>query len=96
MKRIILILLAISMIFGTLIVIGCNSKETTETTESVVETVPETEPESTTALIFDKDSMHYTVVRSTYAGSIAIDAVKEIEGSEGLVALATYLMERNY
>ena len=26
----------------------------------------------------------------------AIDAVSEIEGSEGLVALASYLMERNY
>ena len=78
MKKLILFILALSMILGAVSFVGCESEDMPETTEALVETAPETEPIPTSALIFDKDTMYFTVVRSTYAGTVVIESVKSI------------------
>lgn len=78
MKKLILFILALSMILGAVSFVGCESEDVPETTESLAETAPETEPIPTSALIFDKDAMYFTVVRSTYAGTVVIESVKSI------------------
>ena len=78
MKKIVLFILVLATVLSTVILSGCEAEEPVETTEALVETVPETEPAPTTAVIFDMDAMHYTLVRGTYAGTVAIDAVKDI------------------
>ena len=78
MKKLILFILALSMILGAVSFVGCESEDVPETTEALAETAPETEPIPTSALIFDKDTMYFTVVRSTYAGTVVIESVKSI------------------
>ena len=78
MKKLILFILALSMILGAVSFVGCESEDVPETTEALAETAPETEPIPTSALIFDKDAMYFTVVRSTYAGTVVIESVKSI------------------
>lgn len=78
MKKLILFFLVLSMILGTVSFVGCESEDVPETTEALAETAPETEPIPTSALIFDKDAMYFTVVRSTYAGTVVIESVKSI------------------
>ena len=74
--RILILILCISMLAG--LFASCNQTETPETTEPETTALPETEPAPTTAVLFDMDAMHYTLVRGTYAGTVAIDAVKDI------------------
>lgn len=78
MKKIILFMLVLSMILSAAFLSGCENDVAVETTEAQVETIPETEPAPTTAVLFDMDAMYYTLVRGTYAGTVAIDAVKDI------------------
>ncbi len=78
MKKLILFFLVLSMILGTVSFVGCELEDVLETTEALAETAPETEPIPTSALIFDKDAMYFTVVRSTYAGTVVIESVKSI------------------
>ena len=78
MKKIILFMLVLAMILSAALLSGCENDAPVETTEALVETVPETEPAPTTAVLFDMDAMYYTLVRGTYAGTVAIDAVKDM------------------
>lgn len=78
MKKIILLMLVIFVISSSAAFIGCESNDVPETTAAIVETTPETEPVPTSAMIFDKEAMHFTIVRSTYAETVVIDAVKDI------------------
>lgn len=78
MKKFLCLILAVASIICTVIFVGCDSEEVPETTQAVVETVPETEPAPTSALLFDKEAMHFTIVRSVYAGTVAVDAVKKL------------------
>lgn len=79
MKKLVLLFLAVLTLLCCGVLSSCDndSDYAIDTTDNVVDTVPETEPAPTTALIFDKETMHYTVIRSTYAGDIAIGAVKD-------------------
>ena len=80
MKRIVLFILIFAMMLGTVALGGCDSegRVEVETTAALVETLPETEPVPTSAVLFDMDAMNYTLVRGTYAGTVVVDAVKEL------------------
>ena len=62
MKRIVLFILVFAMTLGTAALGGCDSQgeAEAETTEALVETLPETEPAPTSAVLFDMDAMRRT------------------------------------
>ena len=78
MKKIILLMLVIFVIASSAAFFGCESNDAPETTEALVETAPETEPIPTSAMLFDKEAMYFSVIRSTYAETVVIDSVKNI------------------
>ncbi len=71
-------MLVIFVIASSAAFFGCESNDAPETTEALVETAPETEPIPTSAMLFDKEAMYFSVIRSTYAETVVIDSVKNI------------------
>ena len=86
MKKIIIILIALSSIAQCLFMYGCGSADTVETDEitssqAVPEETTEIVEESTSLLVFDKEGIYYTIIRGAYAESVEVGAAVDLNAA---------------
>ncbi len=76
MKRLGVFLIIVTMILQSFLIAGCEKDvDVTDTSAQSVEdvtTVPV--PQETSLLLFDKEAVHYTIVRSAYADNVEVGA----------------------
>ena len=76
MKRILIILFTVAIIFQSFMTSGCE-KDVDSSSTSEETTFPSTEEpaeEDTSLLIFDKESVYYTILRGSYADDVEVSA----------------------
>lgn len=76
MKRIFILLIIVCMTLQSFLIAGCEKdvEQTDTSAESVSEVTTSPALQETSLLIFDKDAVHYTILRNVYADDVEVSA----------------------